>query len=87
MQFVRSEQPLTRVVDGELVMFHPAKGEYFALSGIGPRVWELLERPATLAEVCAALRSEFAVDAERCEADVREFIEELRSAQLVEERP
>jgi hypothetical protein len=84
---VRSEEPLTALVDGETVMFSPGQGAYFGLDPVGTRVWELLEQPRSIDDVCAALRSEFDVDAETCRADVEALIERLREAELVRTVP
>lgn len=84
--YERSGDALTRLVDGEIVMFHPTRGEYFALGATGSRIWQLLERPISMSAVCGQLRQEFDVDAETCHTQVRAFLDELASADLVEER-
>ncbi len=85
--YVRSSDPLTRQVDGEIVMFHPSRGEYFALGEVGSRIWELLERPLSMTDVCNHLRSEFDVDEDTCRTQVGAFLDELAAAQLLERRP
>lgn len=82
-KLVRSSEPLTAVVDGETVMFSQDQGSYFGLDEIGTRVWQLLEEPRSIDDVCAALRDEFEVDAETCQRDVGALVEQLREAQLI----
>jgi hypothetical protein len=82
----RSGTALTAEVDGETVMFDPAKGSYFALGDVGSRVWELLETPCSIDGLCTALLAEFAVEEDRCRGDVRAYVEQLRTAELVEPR-
>jgi hypothetical protein len=84
---VRSDEPFTAVVDGEVVMFSPAQGAYFGLDPVGTRVWELLEEPRTIDDVCTILTEEFAVDAKTCHDDVVALVEQLRDAELVSEVP
>lgn len=84
-RFVRSAEPLTALVDGETVMFSPDQSAYFGLDAIGTRIWELLERPRSLPEVCATLCSEYEVDLDTCRRDVAILVEQLREAQLVRE--
>jgi PqqD family protein of HPr-rel-A system len=86
-RLVRSEQTLAAVVDDDTVMFSPEQGVYFGLDPVGGRVWELLERPHTLDELCAILRDEYDVDAETCRTDVAALIAELREAGLVRDAP
>jgi Coenzyme PQQ synthesis protein D (PqqD) len=83
---VRSGEPLTADVEGETVMFDPAKGKYFALAGVGGRIWELLDQPRSVAEVSEAVSAEFEIDVSDCQADVLRFLEDLSEAGLVEVR-
>ncbi len=83
---VRSEAPLTAVVDGETVMYIADEGAYFALGDVGSRVWELIERPVSVGDLCDALRSRYDVDAATCRRDVAPFLTELCQAGLAEVR-
>jgi hypothetical protein len=81
---VRRAEPLTAELDGETVMFQPDAGSYFALGVVGTRVWELLTEPRSVADLCATLRSEFAIDAETCRTQVLAFVNEMHEKQLVQ---
>jgi Coenzyme PQQ synthesis protein D (PqqD) len=83
---VRRAEPLTASVDGELVMLDPQRSHYFAIDSIGSRVWELLERPVAVEELCTTLEGEFDVAPETCRTDVLAFLEELRQAELLDVR-
>lgn len=74
---------LCREIDGTLFLVRPADQRGYVLNGIGARVWKLLEQPITVATVVERLMGEFAVDAQTCELDVREFLLQLRAAELV----
>ena len=71
-------------LDGETVMMHIDSGEYFGCDSIGSRIWELLEEPRAVADVCETLVSEFDVEREQCECDVLTFLNDLVSESLVE---
>jgi hypothetical protein len=79
---VRSSEPLTAVVDGELVMLDARSSSYFGLDGIGTRIWELLEAPRSVDDVCTVLIEEYEVDPETCRTEVLAFITDLLDAQL-----
>ncbi len=66
-----------RVGTEEGVMMSVAAGRYYGLNAVAVRIWELLERPMTIAELCARLCEEFEVDARTCEAEVLKFVNEL----------
>jgi hypothetical protein len=59
------------------VMMSPSAAQYIGLSETGGRIWELLETPRTLADLCAALAVEYAASAEEVRADVQDFVARL----------
>jgi hypothetical protein len=81
---VRSAGPLAAHIDDEVVMLDLRQGSYFGLDRAGSAIWDLLETPRPVGEVCAALVRRFDVTPEVCEADVVRFVEELRAAGLVD---
>ncbi len=68
---------LSAKVGDELVMMSAAKGNYLGLSAVGARVWELVEVPRTIEDLCAELVSEFDVTSATCMAEVTAFLREL----------
>ena len=68
---------LAAKVGEELVMMSAEKGNYIGLSEVGARVWELLETPRTVEDVCRRLTAEFEVTPEVCRAEVEDFLGEL----------
>jgi hypothetical protein len=61
----------------EVVMLSVTAGKYYGLNAVGARIWELLERPMTLSELCAKICEDFEVDVQTCEAAVMKFAEEI----------
>ncbi len=72
-----------RNVDEALLMTNAATGELFGLESIALRVWQLLERPRTLADLCSQLQTEYLVDQATCRSDVLDFVGELLDEGLV----
>jgi len=60
----------------EAVMLNVADGKYYALNAVAARIWELLERPMTVAQLCAQICEEFEVDRQTCEAAVLKFADD-----------
>ena len=56
-----------------------------ALSESGALLWEKLEQGATEDELVETLLAEYEVERERAEADVKAFVDELRSNGILEE--
>lgn len=67
----------------EAVMLNIAAGKYYGLSGVAARIWELLEHPMTLAQLCAQICVEFEVDMRTCEDAVLKFAEEIIDNDIV----
>ncbi|SDI53668.1 lasso peptide biosynthesis PqqD family chaperone [Pseudomonas panipatensis] len=61
-------------MDGEVVMMSIERGCYYGIGGVGPRVWELLERPVTLEALVQRLCAEYQVDEARCRDDLLRFV-------------
>ena len=80
----RSEQQTSADMPGEAVILNPVTGTYFGLDEVGARVWELIETPRTVAELCAAIGDEYEVEAKQCEHDLHRLLHELCEAGLVE---
>lgn len=70
-------------VAGEVVILHLDDGVYYGLNGVGTRIWQLLEQPRTLDEIVDVIVSEFDVDRQRCDEDVRSLLAELAERGLV----
>jgi hypothetical protein len=87
-RFVRRRDVLDAGIDGgETVLLHPERGQYFGLKGAVQRIWELLESPTTIDEICAVLVEEFDVTPRTCHDETAELISQLVSEQLVEVVP
>jgi hypothetical protein len=74
-------------VDGELVALHVDNGTCYGFNGTATRIWALTEQPMRLSKLKEKLMSEFDVDPETCDAQVRELLNELASDGLISIRP
>jgi hypothetical protein len=69
----------------EMVMMSVTAGRYYGLNTVASRVWELLETPKTIAQLCAQICEEFEVDAQTCDAEVLKFVQDLIGNGIVHE--
>jgi len=80
----RSREVLYEAIDAkDGVMMSIANGKFYGANSVAGRIWQLLETPRTVADLCAALRTEFKVDASICEAEVLTFASDLVKRGLV----
>ena len=75
----------TNQIEDELVALNLETSFYYGVDGIGTQIWRLLiDEKMTMAEACGKLLSEYEVDAETCQREVRAFVEQLINAKLLE---
>jgi hypothetical protein len=74
---VRNQDLIATDMDGDTVMMSIEHGEYYGISGVGSRIWELLEKPTSFSVIVATICLEFEVDKEKCQSDALVFIREL----------
>ena len=55
-------------------------GEPILLSGFGPALWPMFERPTAPADLIDAVVESFAVDADTARAEIRAFVQTLIDA-------
>ena len=87
--FIRSTSVVARVVAGETLIV-PVRAKVgdlasiYNFNGTGTLIWKLLESPRTVADLAASVVEEYDVDLTQAERDVREFVEEMKNAGLIE---
>jgi hypothetical protein len=79
----RSEGFSTQEIDDCLVLTDGASNCY-GLESIARRIWQLLDRPRAVEELCTVLVGEYDIDRAGCERDVLEFVGELNGEGLIE---
>jgi hypothetical protein len=82
-RIVRAEDAASAEVDAEIVLLPSSLDEYLALDEVGRRIWELLESPHLVGELCRKLSEEFDATEEQIGADVLPFLDELADKGLV----
>jgi hypothetical protein len=81
-RLVRAPDALASEVDGEIVMMSVERGEYFSLTGVASRLWELIAEPTTIAHLTATIAAEYRVAPEVCEPDILAFAADMMAAGL-----
>jgi hypothetical protein len=80
---VSSRQASTQL-DGEVMILGMDAGEYFSLTDVGSRIWELLQSPIRVQDLCSRLQAEYAVAPSQCEPEVCSLLANLAEAGLIE---
>lgn len=80
---IRNPDLVATEMDGDLVMMSIERGEYYGLNAVASRIWELLEAPMRVKELCNQLTREFEVDGEQCRLEVMTFVNELFENEMI----
>jgi hypothetical protein len=89
--FVRSQSVVSRRVAGETLIV-PVRGKVGDLASIysfnqtGSLIWQSLESPKGLAELVGVVEQEYAINHEQANRDVKQFLNDMLSADLVQIR-
>ncbi|MGB8988911.1 MAG: PqqD family protein [Candidatus Sulfotelmatobacter sp.] len=89
--FVRSQSVVSRHVGGETLIV-PVRGKVGDLASIysfnptGSLIWQSLESPKSLDELVSVVESEYAVERDQAERDVKQFLHDMLAADLVQIR-
>jgi len=83
-KWTRSKSALSSEVDQETIILSIEADEYVGFEGVGSRIWELLETPKALSEICDQLMEEYEVKKEACLTETQAFLESLLAKKIVE---
>jgi len=71
-------------LEDELLAVDGEAGNCYSLNETAGRIWELIDEPVPISEICAQLCSKYTVDWNTCERDVIELLQGLCAAGLVQ---
>ncbi len=84
LRVARAAKALAARLNDEVVIFQTDRGTYLKLNAQASAVWDLLEEPTTLGQLCERLQERYAVAPETCRADVTAVLEQMRREAVVE---
>ena len=82
-KYIRNSKTISGRLHDELVMMDLDQGKYFSLNPVATRIWDLLEQPVALEELCRLLMDEYEVNYDHCQADVGHHLDEMEKIGLL----
>lgn len=79
----RKPEILYNQVDGEVVMLHFDRGEYYGFNPVASFIWENIGEPTMVSQLIVKLLAEFEVDQITCERQTIEFLQALAEKELI----
>lgn len=80
---VVDDRCLSTTIDGEAVILHTDSGQYYGFNEVATYLWDQLQDPQSIDELCHKVANEFDVVPSRCRDDVREYVTELLEYELI----
>jgi Coenzyme PQQ synthesis protein D (PqqD) len=68
----------------EAVILHVTKGVYYGLNEVGATVWNLIQEPRSVGELCDEIIGDFDIDRDTCEREVTALLERLLAEGLIQ---
>ena len=81
---VAVENALSTTIDGETVILHRDVGKYYGLNEVGTFIWELLQEPRSVEELCQEVLDAYDIERERCRNDIEALLVDLGEEDLVQ---
>ncbi len=82
-KYIRNNKTISGRLHDELVMMDLDQGKYFSLNPVATRIWDLLDSPLTIEELCSLLTGEYDVDPGKCRDEVSEHLDEMIKMGLI----
>ena len=82
--FRRVPHQVSCKLNGEVAILNLDRSVYFGLQGVGVQIWDALEQPRSMADLCTSIGEEFDVATDVCQADVASILTSLQKEGLIE---
>ena len=79
-----SEQQVSADLADEAAILHLKSGVYYGLNKVGAYIWNYIQEPASISEICDHVSVKFDVTREQCERDVIALLQSLADQDLIE---
>ena len=79
----RQPEWLTASINGDVALINRKRRSHFIVNRVGARIWEILETPRTIDDICDLLLKQFNVTPEFCRDQVEKFLREMDKAGVI----
>lgn len=82
---IRTSESVRETINQDgAVLLDIKQGICFSMNPVGARIWEMLKRECPLDQIASSLEEEFQVPRSQIEADITEFLENLKQRSLIQ---
>ena len=81
--YQRTSETIFALIDADVVALHVDRGTCFGMENVSADVWQMLEHPVSVGEICSRLLDRYEVGADQCQAEVQRLIDQMVDEGLV----
>ena len=82
--YKKSARQVSCRINDEVAILDLDRAIYFGLQGVGVHIWDSLEQPRSVGDLCASVMAEFEVSEATCRGDVVQILGSLEAEGLIE---
>lgn len=82
-KYIRNSKTISGRLHDELVMMDLDKGKYFSLNPVATSIWDILEKPLAIDELCELLMDKYEVNIAQCRAELESHLADMVKLGLV----
>lgn len=79
-----SKEQVSCGLSEEVAILDLRSGQYYGLTPVGARIWNLIQEPKSVTEILDILLTEYDVESDCCERELLSLLEELKAKGLIE---
>jgi Coenzyme PQQ synthesis protein D (PqqD) len=84
---VAAKEQISSDLAGEAVILDLKSGMYYGLNQVAASIWNSIQTPKTVQEICSSLLVEYDVNKEQCDRDLLKILEDFAAKGLIEVIP
>jgi hypothetical protein len=81
---VAAPDQVSNDLDGETVILNVKTGQYYGVTAVEARIWDMLQAPISVKDIKDSLVETYKVEPARCKEDVLAFLQELSDEGLID---
>jgi len=82
-KYYRNSRTISGRLHDELVMMDVERGKYFSLNPVATRIWDIIDKPLDIEELCQLLMEEYDVSYDQCKSETAELLAEMARLGLI----
>ncbi len=82
-RYQQNKDNISSKIQDEIVMVNIILGKYFSMNPVASSIWDAIEKPQSIGEICQTLMEEYDIDEATCTQEVSGFLNELEKLKII----